>query len=461
LVDDRITVRKEAPQNEYLVGKQIPFTIVLKNNGAEEVSDVKVVDTYPALAFEYASDNGNCLPPTFFSLGGGRLTCQIGTLGPGEERTIIVGMKAISMDPPSGFDLTQEPLHPTNGVQAFAGFQLEDSDEFPVAIAGNLPVFLSLFVAGALGAAQKRASDPIDVYLNDARLADDIYPGQAIGFQEVTLKDYPFRVYLVPGEAADRSAAFDSVSVELNGVEQGLSSGIVLTTNADGIVQAVVIDDAAQNATDPDHVDVAVVHAASTLASVDIALETSPEETPIATDLAFGQTSAYAEIKTPGTYNLVVTPTGDPLAAEVFQVALDTPGEAYMLVLAPDTTVGKIDGVTLYALDAHGNVVQPTVVTSTEAGAGPEQPTSFALYGNYPNPFNPTTTIRYDVPEVTTVHVSVYDALGRMVASLVDGQQSAGKHSVTWDASDLPSGVYFSRMNAGSFVETRKMMLLR
>jgi hypothetical protein len=88
-------------------------------------------------------------------------------------------------------------------------------------------------------------------------------------------------------------------------------------------------------------------------------------------------------------------------------------------------------------------------------------PADFALYQNYPNPFNPVTRIAFDLPEAGKVKLLVYDLLGRRVASLVDGHLGAGQHQVSLDASSLASGVYFYRIEAGSFVQSRKMVLLK
>ena len=80
---------------------------------------------------------------------------------------------------------------------------------------------------------------------------------------------------------------------------------------------------------------------------------------------------------------------------------------------------------------------------------------------NYPNPFNPETVIRFEMPEAGYVRLVVYDAMGREVVRLVDQRLHAGTHSVTWDASGLPSGAYLYRLTAGSFAEARMMVLLR
>jgi len=77
-----------------------------------------------------------------------------------------------------------------------------------------------------------------------------------------------------------------------------------------------------------------------------------------------------------------------------------------------------------------------------------ETPTKYALLGNYPNPFNPTTNINYQLPEAARVSLKVYDMLGREVAKLVDGDMKTGYHSVTFDGSRLSSGIYFVRFIA-------------
>ena len=88
-------------------------------------------------------------------------------------------------------------------------------------------------------------------------------------------------------------------------------------------------------------------------------------------------------------------------------------------------------------------------------------PQQFRLAQNYPNPFNPSTVIEYTLPEEDFVTLSVYNPLGEEVAVLVRGVRSAGVNSVTFDAGKLPSGVYLYRLSAGSFVETRKLVLVK
>jgi hypothetical protein len=88
-------------------------------------------------------------------------------------------------------------------------------------------------------------------------------------------------------------------------------------------------------------------------------------------------------------------------------------------------------------------------------------PSTFELGQNYPNPFNPSTTIAYALPVDTRVTLSVYNALGQEVATLVDGDMPAGMHAATWDATGFASGVYFYRIAAGDFTEVKRLVLTR
>jgi hypothetical protein len=90
-----------------------------------------------------------------------------------------------------------------------------------------------------------------------------------------------------------------------------------------------------------------------------------------------------------------------------------------------------------------------------------EIPTTYLLSNNYPNPFNPSTKIKYSVPQASQVQIKVFDVLGNEIETLVNEEKPAGTYELTWNAADLPSGVYFYQLKAGSFIETKKMLLLK
>jgi len=88
-------------------------------------------------------------------------------------------------------------------------------------------------------------------------------------------------------------------------------------------------------------------------------------------------------------------------------------------------------------------------------------PLRYSLHPNYPNPFNPSTRISYDLPSPGSVTLEIFDLLGRRVASLAKGTQSAGTYSILFNGFDLPSGLYFYRLHAGTFIQIQKMVLLK
>ena len=83
------------------------------------------------------------------------------------------------------------------------------------------------------------------------------------------------------------------------------------------------------------------------------------------------------------------------------------------------------------------------------------------LHQNYPNPFNPKTTINYELPITNEIELSIYNLLGKKVATLVSEKQPAGRYQVEWDASQLASGVYFYRLDSGKFSDIKKMVLIK
>jgi hypothetical protein len=97
----------------------------------------------------------------------------------------------------------------------------------------------------------------------------------------------------------------------------------------------------------------------------------------------------------------------------------------------------------------------------TEVSVDPNAPKAFALSQNFPNPFNPSTVVSYQLPVASRVELIIYDILGQEVATLVHQVQQAGRYSVTWNANGKASGVYVYRLRAGSFVDTKKLVLLR
>ena len=104
-------------------------------------------------------------------------------------------------------------------------------------------------------------------------------------------------------------------------------------------------------------------------------------------------------------------------------------------------------------------IIKPSAVTAAQDTRA--LPAEFALYQNYPNPFNPSTQIRYDLSRGAYVTLEVYNSAGQRVTVLVSGEQTAGEHQVTFDGRGLASGAYLYRLQAGDFISTKKLLLLR
>lgn len=111
----------------------------------------------------------------------------------------------------------------------------------------------------------------------------------------------------------------------------------------------------------------------------------------------------------------------------------------------------------IYRLD---ELIADIVVNVIPGNDGWKFPESFELLQNYPNPFNPRTTIGYIVTEESVVRISIYNLLGQKIGDIVNKNHRPGKYEIVFSADNIPSGVYFYRLEAGDFTETKKFILL-
>ena len=169
------------------------------------------------------------------------------------------------------------------------------------------------------------------------------------------------------------------------------------------------------------------------------------------------------------TYNAVVwlADQGPSMVSVAPEEGTIAPGESEEITVtfdAAEVTEGVYD---FEILIATNDPATPTVTVDLRVivgGVSSEDgsvPTAFSLAQNYPNPFASRTVIEYGLPEASHVSVSVYDAVGRLVATLVDGEQAAGYHEAEWNASGVASGVYLYRIQAGSYARTLKMVVMQ
>ena len=121
------------------------------------------------------------------------------------------------------------------------------------------------------------------------------------------------------------------------------------------------------------------------------------------------------------------------------------------------TNGGEVEGLNMIwdALYTYSSTI-PTIVENDQ-----ETPTEFSLSQNFPNPFNPVTTIKYSIPKTSNILIKVFDVLGNEITTLFNEEKQTGTYELNWNAANLPSGVYFYQLKAGDFVQTRKMILLK
>jgi len=168
---------------------------------------------------------------------------------------------------------------------------------------------------------------------------------------------------------------------------------------------------------------------------------------------AFGYaTSPNGVDWTKDTMNPVFTPSQDPHAGNIIEIP------SVVLYNIQDTVYyymyydyGTSSGIG-FARDTDYIVNVETITHSLN---------SYELYQNFPNPFNPATTIKYQIPEISFVTLKIFDILGNEIETLVNEEKTGGIYESTWNAATLPSGIYFYHLKAGSFVETKKMILLK
>ena len=168
-------------------------------------------------------------------------------------------------------------------------------------------------------------------------------------------------------------------------------------------------------------------------------------------------TFEYAEKEDGTIRGLMFSMTGEKLNASDIAslISFDvTPAEGF-------DGISTIDFSNLILAGKNGTKLE-SVETSIALDTKDFFPTQTSLNASYPNPFNPSTTINYDLSSESLVNISVYDALGRLVTELVNGvQPGKAGYEITWDAADQASGAYFLRMTTGGYTETQKLMLVK
>ncbi len=325
------------------------------------------------------------------------------------------------------------------------------------------------------------AADPaaasVDIYVGDDLLLDDFAFRAATPFIDVPANT-DLAIGVAPGtstSSADIIATFD-VRFKKNRTYVAVANGVLdpsaFAANPDGRSIGFTLfarDKVREAAKDHGNVDFIVLHGATDAPAVDVIAR---DVATLVDDAAYGDITNYISVPA-GAYTLDVTPANDN-STIVASFAADLSGLAggAAVVFASGflTPSANQDGEAfgIYAALPDGTVIGlPAASTSAAtsiAGQGLSSLTTiddFALNQNYPNPFNPSTTIAFALPTESNVTLKVYDVQGREVATLVNDRMDAGQHSVNFDASNIATGVYFYRIEAGSFQAIRRMMLVK
>jgi hypothetical protein len=163
-------------------------------------------------------------------------------------------------------------------------------------------------------------------------------------------------------------------------------------------------------------------------------------------DAEFGQTTGgYTQFAVDLNY---LSENGEPAAQAIIAFSIIPSSESQ----SDSLTIGSYFLIDDLAFDNVSDIAD---------GSFGASPRTYQLAQNYPNPFNPSTTINFSVPQSGKVSLSIFNSIGQEVQALVDDEMAAGDHQVTFNAENLPSGIYFYKMEAGNFLDVKKMVLIK
>ncbi len=298
----------------------------------------------------------------------------------------------------------------------------------------------------------------LDVYLDDQRIFDDWVFQSASAFDVLSQGEYTIDV--VKGGDGDNTRPLHSQSISV-----GTATDYHVIAHGKGEDVAVaIVDDVRRRHDVDDQTAFYVTHGARDLEAVDVRLlRPGNAAMVLLDDAAYGAIGHYVSVS-PGSYDVEVVAATDQRLINVFQFDLSSLyRQAFVLSLSGSGTSAR-EGLTMIGVQTDGTVFFPSSVT--RIGDQKELPERFALHGNYPNPFNPYTTILVDLPMSATVTVEVFDVLGRAVLRSGPEELEAGsRRAIRMDVGHLASGTYPYRVRAvtaaGIKIRTSQMTILK
>lgn len=311
------------------------------------------------------------------------------------------------------------------------------------------------------------AVESVDIYINGDLAIPALGFRKATGFIDLD-SDMEYTIVVTPAGAdiAD-GFTFEGVTFEAGQSYYVVASGVAtpndFAANPDDISTEFFLGviPAKAAAAEVDEVEFVIYHGATDAPGVDI---DARDVAQLVANAEYTDVTDYIAVPA-GAYTIDISPAGTGTIIASFGADLTPLAGGTAIVLAsgfldPEANQnGAAFG--LIAVLADGTVLELDAVATSLDDRLSDAPQSFELYQNYPNPFNPSTQIRYDLAQTTNVRVEVYNVVGQRVATLVNTQQSAGTYTVNFDANALASGMYIYRIEAGNFVQVRKMMLVK
>jgi hypothetical protein len=316
------------------------------------------------------------------------------------------------------------------------------------------------------------AADPaaasVDIYLNGTLLLDNFAFRAATPFIDAPAGT-PINVGVAPGSSTSAADTLKNFQLTLADGETyvAIANGVLnpasFEANPDGRATdfGLFIKAAAREAGSGGNVEFFALHGATDAPTVDVVAR---GVATLVDNAAYGDITGYIPVP-PASYILDVTDASGTVTVASYTADLSALANGAAAVFASGFLSPGNDqngpAFGLFAALPNGTVVEfPADPTSVDIVDG-VIPARFELAQNYPNPFNPSTVISFSIPEAQFTSLKVFNSIGQEVATLVNGEIKPGLYSVSFDAAGLPSGTYFYRLVTNSFVETKRMMLIK
>ena len=306
---------------------------------------------------------------------------------------------------------------------------------------------------------------PVDVYLDGTRYLDNFDFRTATPFETILTGTYTLD--FVAGQDDDNTNPFFTTTLTISDVAYVVIAHGLLKPDAQQPPFDLTVIENARVEAGPDDVEVAVVHGAPDLAAIDVRLldpvDNNSAFALLANNIDYNTVVLYQDLEPLG-YNVEVSTFDNDVQYEVFRLELQAFRSKTLILIVSGTGNSESEGLDIIFVAANGAVAQAPVITAaTNAEA---LPGSFALRGNYPNPFNPHTTIHLDIPYTAQVYATLYDLQGRRVLTTPAQQLAAGEgRALRIEATGLPSGLYvyhvFAESTSERFTAHGKMMLVQ